>query len=203
MKEYIETPKISEILREDFMEPLDLSAYKVAKDMGISVSNIQDLLNDKRRVSPKMSIRLGEYFGVSDDYFLNLQNDIDIRNEKLSKLNSIHNGTINNDKVELTYNNDVYPVIEKEIDVDSSEYYKEFVLEQYDEATNNKIGIKNSIESVKEIRTFFSIDICYNDKEKFIMICENLVDWNETKDFQFSSDTKVSSKVLDSILMSA
>ena len=75
----IETPKISEILKEEFMDPLNLSAYRLAKDIGVPTSRIQDILHDRRKITAETSIRLGRYFGLSDRYFLNLQNDIDIR----------------------------------------------------------------------------------------------------------------------------
>ena len=78
--EITETPKISEILAEEFMLPLGISAYKLAKDIHVPVSRIQDILHDRRRVSADTSIRLGKYFGVSSRYFLNLQDDIDVRN---------------------------------------------------------------------------------------------------------------------------
>ena len=77
---YIETPKMSEILLEEFMEPLHISAYKLANDIHVPISRIQDILHDRRKVSVDTSIRLGKYFGVSEKYFLNIQNDIDIRN---------------------------------------------------------------------------------------------------------------------------
>lgn len=80
MENYIETPTISEILYEEFMEPLNISAYKLANDTLVPVSRIQDILHGRRRISVDTSIRLGRYFGVSERYFLNLQNDIDIRN---------------------------------------------------------------------------------------------------------------------------
>lgn len=80
MTEYIETPKMSEILSEEFMLPLELSAYKLEKDINVPVSRIQDILHDRRRVSADTSVRLGKYFGVSPRYFLNLQDDIDVRN---------------------------------------------------------------------------------------------------------------------------
>ena len=80
MTEYIETPKRSEILSEEFMLPLELSAYKLEKDINVPVSRIQDILHDRRRVSADTSVRLGKYFGVSPRYFLNLQDDIDVRN---------------------------------------------------------------------------------------------------------------------------
>ncbi len=78
--EYIEPPKISEILWEEFMEPLHISAYRLAKDIHVPVSRIQDILHDRRKITADTSVRLGRYFGVSSRYFLNLQNDIDIRN---------------------------------------------------------------------------------------------------------------------------
>jgi antitoxin HigA-1 len=78
----IETPKMSEILLEEFMKPLGISAYRLSKDINVPVSRIQDILHDRRGVSVDTSLRLGVYFGVSDRYFLNLQNDIDIREAK-------------------------------------------------------------------------------------------------------------------------
>ena len=78
----IETPDIKEILYGEFMEPLGISAYRLANDIGVPVSRIQDILHGRRKITVDTSLRLGKYFGVSDNYFLNIQNDIDIRNEK-------------------------------------------------------------------------------------------------------------------------
>ena len=78
----IEIPKMSEFLGEDFMKPLHLSAYKLAKDIGVPVSRIQDILHDRRKITADTSIRLGKYFGGSENFFLNLQNDIDMREAK-------------------------------------------------------------------------------------------------------------------------
>ena len=78
----IETPKISEILKEEFMIPLKISAYRLAKDIDVPVSRIQDILHDRRKITAETSIRLGKYFGLSDRYFLNFQMDIDIREAK-------------------------------------------------------------------------------------------------------------------------
>ena len=74
----IETPKISEILQEEFMKPLNVSAYKLAKGIDVPVSRIQDILHDRRKITVDTSIRLGIYFGVSETYFLNVQNNIDL-----------------------------------------------------------------------------------------------------------------------------
>lgn len=76
----IPTPKISEILREEFMEPLNFSAYALAKKINVPTSRIQDILHEQRQITSDISVRLGRLFGVSDRYFLNLQNDMDIRN---------------------------------------------------------------------------------------------------------------------------
>ena len=75
----IETPKISDILREEFMIPYSLSAYRLAREINVPISRIQDLLHDRRKITAETSIKLGKYFGLSDDYFLNLQNSVDIR----------------------------------------------------------------------------------------------------------------------------
>ena len=80
----IETPKISEILFEEFMEPYGITAYRLAKDIHVPVSRIQDILHDRRKITADTSLRLGKYFGVSDRYFLDMQTDIDIRNAKFS-----------------------------------------------------------------------------------------------------------------------
>ena len=76
----IPTPKISEILKEEFMIPFNLSAYALAKAIHVPESQVQDILSNYRKITVDMSIRLAKFFGVSDKYFLNLQNDIDIRN---------------------------------------------------------------------------------------------------------------------------
>ena len=79
MTKIIETLRISEILWEEFMKPLGISAYQLAKELHVPVSRIQDILHDRRKITADTSIRLGRYFGGSDKYFLNLQTDIDIR----------------------------------------------------------------------------------------------------------------------------
>ena len=91
----IETPGIGEILLEEFMEPMNISAYRLANDIHVPVSRIQDILHDRRKITVDTSIRLGIYFGVSERYFLNMQNDIDIRNamreskEDLSRIKAL------------------------------------------------------------------------------------------------------------------
>lgn len=82
MTDHIETPTIGEILSEEFLSPLGLSAYKVAQEIHVPVSRIQDILHDRRKITADTSLRLAKFFGVSDGYFLSLQVDIDIRNAR-------------------------------------------------------------------------------------------------------------------------
>ena len=78
MAKKIPTPTIGEILREEFMEPLDITAYKLAKDIGVPTSRVLEILHGKRKVTADTSLRLAKYFGLSDKYFLDIQNDIDM-----------------------------------------------------------------------------------------------------------------------------
>lgn len=90
MTGYIDTPTIGEILQKEFMEPMDISAYKLAQEIHVPVSRIQDILHDRRKITADTSLRLAKYFGVSDRYFLDMQNDIDIRNLKISLAEEIN-----------------------------------------------------------------------------------------------------------------
>ena len=72
------------------MEPFNLSAYRVAKEIGVPTSRIQDILHNRRQITVDTSIRLGRLFGISDRYFLNLQNDIDIRNAETENSNDFN-----------------------------------------------------------------------------------------------------------------
>jgi len=91
MENYIETSKMSEILSEEFMIPFGLSAYKLAQEIHVPVSRIQDILHNRRKITADTSIRLAKFFGVSDRYFLDLQDDIDIRNTKMQIMDELNN----------------------------------------------------------------------------------------------------------------
>ena len=82
-KNCIETPSTGEILQEEFMIPMGLSAYKLALDIKVPVSRIQDILHGRRKITADTSLRLAKLFGVSDAYFLDMQNEIDMRNLKM------------------------------------------------------------------------------------------------------------------------
>ncbi len=89
MADFIPTPTIGEILQEEFLEPMNLSAYKLAQEIHVPASRIQDILHNRRKITADTSLRLAKFFGVSDKYFLDLQNDIEIRNLKVSMAKDI------------------------------------------------------------------------------------------------------------------
>lgn len=82
MADRIAAPTAGEILAEEFMKPLGISSYRLAMDIRVPVSRIQDILHDRRKITADTSIRLAKYFGVSETFFLNIQNDIDLRNAR-------------------------------------------------------------------------------------------------------------------------
>ena len=83
MSDSIETPTIGEILNEEFLIPLGISAYKLAQEIKVPTSRIQDILHNRRKITVDTSLRLAKFFGLSDGYFMSLQDDIDIRNAKI------------------------------------------------------------------------------------------------------------------------
>jgi addiction module HigA family antidote len=92
-EEYIETPKIGDILKEEFLDPLGITPYRLSKEINVSTSSILDLVHNKRKISVDMALRLSKLFGNSYKFWLNLQNEIDIRDTKQkieSELNKIH-----------------------------------------------------------------------------------------------------------------
>ena len=62
-----------EILHEEFLIPLGISQYRLAKDIGISARRINEIVLGKRAITPDTALRLGKYFGVSAQFWLNLQ----------------------------------------------------------------------------------------------------------------------------------
>ena len=79
MDEKFELPKIGDILEEEFLEPLKITPYRLAKDLGVSTSSILDLVHNKRKISVEMALRLSKYFGTSSKFWLNMQNELDLR----------------------------------------------------------------------------------------------------------------------------
>ena len=81
-----------EILLEEFLLPLEISAYKLSKDIGIPQTRVSAILKGNRRITADTALRLAKYFGNSAKFWLGLQDDFDIEeqnNIKKSVLNAI------------------------------------------------------------------------------------------------------------------
>jgi addiction module HigA family antidote len=68
-----------EILREDFMKPIDLSMNALARDIDVPPNRISEIVSGKRAITADTALRLGKYFGVSPEILVGLQADYDIR----------------------------------------------------------------------------------------------------------------------------
>jgi antitoxin HigA-1 len=78
-----------EILEEEFIKPLGISRYKLAKGIGVNTIVISEITKGKRNISPLMAIKLSKYFGTSYQFWLNLQSAYDVEEIMLSKKKDI------------------------------------------------------------------------------------------------------------------
>lgn len=74
--DYYSTP--GEILSEEFLEPLNISRYRLAKAINVSETAIGEIVNGKRRITTSMAYRLGKALGTTPDFWANLQSDYDL-----------------------------------------------------------------------------------------------------------------------------
>src|SRR5437764_7561380 len=76
-----------EILLEEFLRPLGLSQYRLAKDVSVPPRRINEIVKGLRAVSADTALRLSRYFGTSDRFWLNLQNryDLEVEKDRLGK----------------------------------------------------------------------------------------------------------------------
>jgi addiction module HigA family antidote len=74
-----------EILSEEFLTPLNISAYKLAKDIEIPQTRISEILKGNRRITADTALRLSKYFGNSAKFWLGIQDDFDIEEEMSAK----------------------------------------------------------------------------------------------------------------------
>jgi len=74
-----------EILQEEFLSPLEISAYRLSKDIAIPQTRISEIIKGKRRITADTALRLSKYFGNSAKFWLGLQDDFDIEEEKNQK----------------------------------------------------------------------------------------------------------------------
>ena len=77
MKNYIKLDHIGKILHEEFIEPYNLSQNALAKAIGVSPSRITDIVNGRRGITADTDLRLTRLFGLSEGYFLRLQEHIE------------------------------------------------------------------------------------------------------------------------------
>lgn len=82
MTESIKTPTVAEIINDEYLQPLGLSAADLAQAIHVPAARIKDILRGSEEITADTSLRLAKFFGVSDAYFLKLQSDIDLRDAK-------------------------------------------------------------------------------------------------------------------------
>lgn len=85
-----------EIISTEFLIPLQISAYRLSKDIAIPQTRISEIIKGNRRITADTALRLSRYFGNSAKFWLGLQDDFDIeeaQNQKETELNSIRKHT--------------------------------------------------------------------------------------------------------------
>lgn len=78
-----------EILLTEFMEPLGLTSYRLAKQIGVPLPRIYDVVRGRRSISADTALRLGVFFGLPAQFWLNLQNEYDLRTASTKGLSRI------------------------------------------------------------------------------------------------------------------
>ena len=78
-----------EILQKEFLEPLGITQSQLAKELNTTFRTINEIVNEKRNISPEMTVKLARYFGTSEELWLNLQNQYDLYRVKEKYLNSL------------------------------------------------------------------------------------------------------------------
>ncbi|MGB6150682.1 MAG: HigA family addiction module antitoxin [Pricia sp.] len=74
-----------EILNLEFLEPLEITAYRLSKDLKIPQTRISEIIKGNRRITADTALRLSKYFGNSAKFWLGIQDDYDIEKEKENK----------------------------------------------------------------------------------------------------------------------
>lgn len=80
-----------EVLLEEFMKPLKITAYRLSKDLGIPQTRVSEILKGNRRITADTAIRLSKYFGNSAKFWLGLQDDYDLEEELLANQDDFQN----------------------------------------------------------------------------------------------------------------
>ena len=79
-----------EILNFEFLEPLEITAYRLSKDLKIPQTRISEIIKGKRRITADTALRLSKYFGNSAKFWLRIQDDQDIEEEKDAEENELN-----------------------------------------------------------------------------------------------------------------
>lgn len=67
-----------EVLKEEFLDPMGISAYRLSQETGVPQTRISEIIHGRRRISADTALRLGKFFGVSPRFWLGLQDDFDL-----------------------------------------------------------------------------------------------------------------------------
>ena len=78
MTKYFDLPSVGDILREEFLEPLKLSQNALAINIGVPSNRINGIINGTRGITADTDLRLTTYFGLSEGYFMRLQDNIEL-----------------------------------------------------------------------------------------------------------------------------
>jgi addiction module HigA family antidote len=91
MTEMEKLPNIhpGEILMEEFLKPMEISAYRLSKDLKIPQTRISEILKKNRRITADTALRLSKYFGNTAKFWLGLQDDYDLEEELATKTDEI------------------------------------------------------------------------------------------------------------------
>ncbi len=71
-----------EILLEEFLKPMEISQYRLAKDISVPPRRINEIVHEKRGISADTALRLSRFFGTSENFWINLQSRYDLQCEK-------------------------------------------------------------------------------------------------------------------------
>jgi antitoxin HigA-1 len=85
-----------EILKEEFLVPLQISAYRLSKETFIPQTRISEIIKGNRRITADTVLRLSKYFGTSAKFWLGLQNDFDLEEENNANKKDLENIKLTN-----------------------------------------------------------------------------------------------------------
>ena len=87
MKKKIPPIHPGEILLDEFLKPLNISQYRLAKDIGVPPRRINEIVQGKRSITANTALRLGRFFNISPQFWINLQSrfDLEVESDKMAE----------------------------------------------------------------------------------------------------------------------